>query len=97
LIATVAIFLPSALLMLGALPHWATLAANERSRGALAAVNAAVVGLLGAALYDPVFTQGIDGAPALLLAVAAYVALAHWKAPVWLIVPAAGVLGAVLL
>lgn len=97
LIATVAIFLPSALLMLGALPHWTKLSESTRSRGALAAVNAAVVGLLGAALYDPVSTQGIDGAPTLVLAVASYIALTQWKVPVWAVVPAAGGIGALLL
>lgn len=96
-IATIAIFLPSALLMLGALPHWTKLSKNLRSRGALAAANAAVVGLLGAALYDPVFTQGIGGAPTLVLAVTCYIALSYWKAPVWAVVPIAGAIGALLL
>jgi chromate transporter len=97
LIATVAIFLPGALLMLGALPFWATLSANRTARPVLAAVGAGVVGLLAAALYDPVVRQGIPDAPALILAVTAYIALAHWKAPVWAVIPAAGLIGAVAL
>lgn len=97
LIATAAIFLPGALLMLGALPFWAQLSTNRTARAILGAVGAAVVGLLAAALYDPVFQQGIPDATALVLAAAAYIALAHWKAPVWAVIPAAGLIGAVLM
>lgn len=96
-LATVAIFLPSALLMLGALPFWAGLSRSPKARAALAGAGAAVVGLLGAALYDPVFLQGVTDARSVVLAVAAYLALSVWKAPVWTVIPAAGLIGAVLL
>lgn len=96
-IALVAIFLPSALLVVGALPFWERLRRAPRARRALAGVNAGVVGLLAAALYDPVFTQGVLAATsplvALSLAVAAFVALAKWSAPPWAVVVAAGLLG----
>lgn len=98
-IATVAIFLPAALLILGVLPFWESLRSNEVVRRALQGVNAAVVGILAAAFYDPVFTVGIleIGVSALVVAVAAFVALNSWKAPAWAVVLGAGILGAVLL
>ncbi|WP_020015217.1 chromate efflux transporter [Promicromonospora sukumoe] len=96
-IALVAIFLPSALLVVGGLPFWERLRGAPRARRALAGVNAGVVGLLAAALYDPVFTQGVLGASspvvALALAIAAFVALTRWSAPPWAVVLVAGVLG----
>lgn len=99
LIATVAIFLPAALLVLGALPFWEALRKNSLARRALLGVNAGVVGILAAALYDPVFTAGIldVGLPALVVAVAAFIALNNWKIPAWAVVIAAGLLGWVLL
>lgn len=96
-IALVAIFLPSALLVVGGLPFWERLRGAPRARRALAGVNAGVVGLLAAALYDPVFTQGVLGSSspvvALALAIAAFVALTRWSAPPWAVVLVAGVLG----
>ncbi len=59
LIATMAIFLPGFLLLLGVLKHWQTLASVPKVSGALAGVNAAVVGLLIAALYQPVFVSAV--------------------------------------
>lgn len=61
LLALVAIFVPAALLVLGALPFWATLRTHPTAQRVLAGVNAAVVGLLLAALYDPVWTSAIHG------------------------------------
>jgi chromate transporter len=96
-IALVAIFVPSALLVVGALPFWERLRRAPRARRALSGVNAGVVGLLAAALYDPVFTQGVlaAGEPmvALALTIAAFVALTRWAAPPWGVVIAAGLLG----
>jgi len=97
IVAVVAIFLPSALLVLGALPFWSALRHRPNARRALTGVNAAVVGLLAAALYDPVFTKGIPSPLALAIAVAAFVALAQWKAPPWAVVVAAGVVGGIVL
>ncbi|MBL0888352.1 chromate efflux transporter [Myceligenerans indicum] len=100
-IALVAVFLPSALLVTGALPFWDRLRRAHGARRALAGVNAGVVGLLAAAFYDPVFTQGVLAAPsppsALALALAAYVALTTWKAPPWAVVIASATLGALAL
>lgn len=95
LIATLAIFLPAMLLTVGALPFWESLRRNAVARRALLGVNAGVVGILAAALYDPVFTAGVldVGLGALVIAVAAFVALNSWKAPAWMVVLAAGALG----
>lgn len=96
-VALVAIFLPAALLVVGALPFWHVLRALPWARRALAGVNAGVVGLLAAALWDPVITEGLRSAPALALAVAAFIALTRWSAPPWAVVIGAGLLGAVVL
>ncbi|GAB3167523.1 chromate efflux transporter [Myceligenerans halotolerans] len=99
-IALVAVFLPSALLVTGALPFWDRLRRARGAQRALAGVNAGVVGLLAAAFYDPVFTQGVlaaeTPATALALAVVAYVALVVWRTPPWAVVVSAGVLGALV-
>ncbi|MBY7915154.1 chromate efflux transporter [Vibrio fluvialis] len=60
LVATVAIFLPGFLLLLGVIKHWRALAAIPAINGALAGVNASVVGLLIAALYQPVFSSAVS-------------------------------------
>jgi chromate transporter len=96
-IALVAVFLPSALLIVGGLPLWARLRAAPRAQRALMGINAGVVGLLAAALYTPVFTQGITSASAMAIAAAAFVALTRWAAPAWAVVIAAGVAGSLLL
>lgn len=90
LIATAGIFLPSFLLVFGALPFWAELRGNPSARAALAGVNAAVVGLLLAALYDPVFTSAIQDGRDLALALAAFALLQLWKVPAWMVVIGAG-------
>ncbi len=96
-VAVVGIFLPAALLVVGALPFWQTLRHLPQARSALMGVNAGVVGLLAAALYDPVFTDGITSARALALAVGALVLLTRWPVPPWAVVVAAAALGALAL
>ena len=92
-IALGAIFLPAFLLVAGALPFWEALRHNARMQAALAGVNAAVVGLLLAALYRPVWTSAIHGPGDVLLAAAALAALVVLKLPPWLVVAACGVAG----
>ena len=92
-IALVAIFLPAALLVIGVLPFWERLRHVRSARRALMGVNAAVVGILAAALYDPVFTQGITSPTALALAVAVFLAQTTWNVPAWAAVLAAGMIG----
>ena len=96
-IALLAIFLPAGLLVIGILPFWERLRSWEPATAALTGVNAAVVGLLGAALYDPVFIEGITSPATLALAVAAFIAGTMWKVPAWATVIGAGLLGWLLL
>lgn len=93
LLCLVVIFLPSFLLVIGILPFWDQLRRNLRMQAALAGVNAAVVGLLLAALYQPMWTTAIRGPGDFALALAALVALAFWKVPPWLVVAATAGIG----
>lgn len=86
LIATAAIFLPAFLLIVGTLPFWSTLRQNSGVQKALTGVNAAVVGILLAALYDPLWTSTIDSAGDFILAAVLFLLLAFWKAPPWIVV-----------
>jgi chromate transporter len=91
-----AIFLPSFLLVVGVLPFWDSLRRNRRVRAALVGVNAAVVGLLIAAFYDPVWTSGILSAGDFILTLLAFGLLTLWKVPPWLVVGITGIGGALL-
>jgi chromate transporter len=93
-LATGVIFLPSFLLVIGALPFWDRLRAQPTMRAALRGVNAAVVGLLLAALYDPVWVSGVRGPGELGLGLAAFGLLALWKWPPWLVVLLSALAGA---
>ena len=85
-ICLIAIFLPSFLLVIGALPFWEQLRRRPVAQASLRGVNAAVVGLLLAALYQPVWTVGITDAADFALAVAAFLLLFMWQTPPWLVV-----------
>ena len=93
LLCLVVVFLPSFLLVIGILPFWDQLRRNLRMQAALAGVNAAVVGLLLAALYQPMWTTAIRGPGDFALALAALVALVFWKLPPWLVVFATAAIG----
>jgi chromate transporter len=86
LISLVAIFASSFLLVIGALPFWDELRRKEAVRNALLGVNAVVVGLLLAALYNPVWTSAILSASDFGLAIASFTLLVFWKTPAWLVV-----------
>ena len=86
LIALSAMFLPSFLLVLGILPLWDRVRTIQSVRRALMGVNAAVVGILLAALYDPVFSGAIGSAADFALAAAAFALLSFWRVPPWLVV-----------
>ncbi|ROQ53690.1 chromate transporter [Pseudomonas putida] len=92
-VCLIAIFAPSFLLVIGALPFWEQLRHSSRTQAALAGVNAGVVGLLLAALYNPVWTSAILAPQDFGLALIALVALMFWKAPPWLIVLGSGLIG----
>jgi len=96
-VALIGIFLPGALLVLGTLPFWSALRQWALARRILAGINAAVVGLLAAALYDPVFVEGITNAETMALAVAAFVALHVWRAPPLAVVAGAAAVGVLAL
>jgi chromate transporter len=93
MLCLLAIFAPSFLLILGALPFWERLRQNRRTQAALAGVNAAVVGLLLAALYQPVWTSAIHQPQDFGLALIALIALMFWKLPSWLVVVCSGIVG----
>jgi chromate transporter len=95
-ICLVAIFLPSFLLVIGALPFWNDLRQRKTPQAALVGVNAAVVGLLLAALYHPVWTSSIESAHDFGLACAAFLLLFMWQVPPWLVVILCALGGAAL-
>lgn len=84
--ALVAVFLPSFLLVVGALPFWELLRFRGGFQAALRGINAAVVGLLLAALYDPVWNSAIKGPADFGLALVAFGLLVLWRLPPWLVV-----------
>lgn len=88
-----AVFLPSLLLVLGVLPFWEGLRRRAKVRAALAGVNATVVGLLLAALYDPLWTSAVRDWRDVLLVVAGIAALVWAKLPPWVVVIALGMAG----
>lgn len=85
-IALAAIFLPSFLLVGAVLPFWNRLQANKDVVAALAGVNAAVVGLLAAAFYQPIWTSAIRNERDVALALAAFLLLQIWKTQPWIVV-----------
>ena len=88
LIAVVAIFTPSFLLVIGLLPFWDTLRRRQSMQATLRGVNAAVVGVLLAALYTPVWTSGVHTPASFGLALTAFLALTLWAVPPWIVVVA---------
>ena len=96
LLALGSIFVPAFLLVFGVLPFWDRLRAYTRARAAISGVNAAVVGILLSALYDPVFTGAITSPEDFALAAGALALLAFWKTPPWLVVVLTGGAGALL-
>jgi chromate transporter len=86
LLCLVAIYLPSFLLLIGVLPFWDGLRRRAGVQAALRGVNAAVVGLLLAALYTPVWTSAIRGPADFAIGLAAFLLLVVWRLPPWLVV-----------
>lgn len=96
LIALIAIFLPSFLLVIAILPFWHRLSEAKRFRAALVGINAAVVGILAAAFFDPVWTSSVKEPADFALAAAAFALLMFWKLPSWLVVILSAGAGAAL-
>lgn len=95
-LATVAIFLPGILLIFGALPFWDSIRKNAKLGGALKGVNAAVVGILIAAFYQPIWTSAILAPIDFALAAVLFSGLTIWKLPPWIIV-IVGIIGGTLI
>lgn len=85
-LALAAIFLPSFLLVIGVLPYWDDVRGRAGFQAALRGINAAVVGILLAALYHPVWTSAVTTRADLIIALAAFALLMFWKVPPWLVV-----------
>jgi chromate transporter len=92
-VALLAVFLPALLLVAGTLPSWQTLRHRPAAQAALRGANAAVVGLLLAALWHPVGTAGITDVVTLIVAAAGFIALLSGKIPAWAVVLAAAGVG----
>ncbi|MDH2880594.1 chromate transporter [Bacillus cytotoxicus] len=95
-IATIAIFLPAFLLILGTLPFWDQLSRNPKMKGALMGVNAAVVGILISAFYHPIWTSAILKPVDFAFASILFSMLVYWKMPPWVIVVTGGIGGTLL-
>ncbi|RXI96523.1 chromate transporter [Anaerobacillus alkaliphilus] len=96
LLATIAIFLPAFLLIIGTLPFWDGLRRNTKVKGALMGVNAAVVGILIAALYYPIWTSSILTTTDFAFGAILFSMLVFWKLPPWVIVLTGAIGGFVL-
>ncbi|MDH7795514.1 MULTISPECIES: chromate efflux transporter [unclassified Beijerinckia] len=96
IIALVAVFLPGLLLVYGMLPFWDALRLRSTAQAAMRGANAAVVGILGAALYSPVWTSAVLSPADFALALAGFLLLTVWKAPPWIVVVLLAVGGTLL-
>jgi chromate transporter len=96
-LALAAIYLPTVFLVFGTLPHWERLRAAPAARALLAGANAAVVGLLAAAFYNPIWTSTITTPGRFAFALVAFLALENFRAPPWLLVLACALAGQFLL
>lgn len=88
-----AVFLPSFLLVFGFLPLWDRVQGVKSMRSAMGGINAAVVGLLAAALYNPVWTSAIFGVRDIIFALVCFILLLRLKAPSWLVVIGGALVG----
>ena len=95
--AVFAILLPPMLLVTGLLPLWNRLRASASAQSLLAGANATVVGILLAALYQPIWTSAIDSAKSLALALMLFAGLQIWKVAPWILVVMGAVIGGIVL
>jgi chromate transporter len=94
-LALIAIFLPGILLQLAALPFWNAFRGRPMAQAGMRGINAAVVGILGAALYTPVWTSGVLGVADFAVVVLGFVLLVAWSAPPLMMVAVVTLAGAV--
>ncbi len=95
-VGLIGIFLPGTLILIGMLPFWDTFRSRSGAQAAMRGVNAAVVGLLGAALYTPVWTSSVRNATDVSMAVIGFVLLTAWRTPPVFVVVMGALAGAVL-
>jgi chromate transporter len=93
-IALVALLLPGMLLVYGMLPFWDVLRTRPAAQAAMRGTNAAVVGILGAALYNPVWTSAILTPRDFALALGGFLLLTVWRTPPWMVVALLATAGA---
>jgi chromate transporter len=91
-----AIFLPGILILIGALPFWDAFRVRPGAQAAMRGVNAAVVGLLGAALYNPLWTTSVKTSGDFAIALIGFVLLVAWRAPPLVVVLVSAVAGMAL-
>ena len=96
-IALAAIFLPAFLLLIGALPYWESLKQNRAAQAALKGVNAGIVGILLAALYDPIFVDTVKTSIQFVFVIVLFIFLQLWKRPPWQAVLLAAIAGLLFL
>ncbi len=96
LVGLVGIFLPGMLILLGALPFWDTFRKRAGAQAVMRGVNAAVVGLLGAALYSPVWTSSVKAPADFAIALVGFVLLMAWRAPPLVVVLVSAAAGAAI-
>ena len=95
-IGLIGIFLPGILVLVGMLPFWDAFRVRAGAQAAMRGVNAAVVGILGAALYNPVWTTSVKGPADLAIALVGFVLLVAWRAPPLVVVIVSAIGGIVL-
>ncbi|NBI28008.1 chromate efflux transporter [Chengkuizengella marina] len=96
LIAVIAIFLPSFLLVIGVIPFWNVIRQKQQFQSALMGINAAVVGILLAALYDPVWTSSVNNVYDFVLVIITFSLLMLWKLPPWIVVVVSAIGGSII-
>lgn len=97
LVILLSIFLPSFLLVAGVMPFWSKLREHRTARAVLSGVNASVVGILLAALYDPVWTETVKDSLDFVIVLVGFMLIVIWKCPPWLLVLLAAAGGWILL
>lgn len=97
IVSLLAVFTPSFLLVIGVLPYWDALRANVKVKAALIGVNAAVVGILLAALYNPLWIKAITSTRDFVLCSVLFTLVNFWKAPTWLVVIIGAIAGSLFL
>jgi chromate transporter len=95
-LALAGIYVPGLLLLIGALPFWQAIRGQSRAQSVLLGINAAVVGVLAAALYDPIWTSAVRSRGDFALAALGFLLLTVWRAPPLLVVLTSAVGGMAL-